>query len=145
MGPVFIAAPFCDSSWRGSWYFDRNILPVLALTTLVVGFVWICCHVISFCSNYKRLIGKGTSLFEPLCRCLADRGCSDITPVQEKGIQRDAWAVKLQNEIMDTHSQTHNNVLPLESTLVKSLTPLTLSIIWVRPCAPWCNIYVSDF
>lgn len=107
-GTVFIAAPFWDSGWWGGCYFDRNILPVLALTALVAEFVWICCHVVSFCSNYTRLIGQGKSLYKPLCQWLADKGCSGITSVKKKNKKRwsnsFAWAVTLQEKIMDTHS-----------------------------------------
>ncbi len=81
MGRSLLKLHLVNSGWWDGCYFDRNILPVLALTTLVVKFIWICCHVISFCSNYSWLVGKGKSLFKPLCQCLADKGCSDITPV----------------------------------------------------------------
>lgn len=80
-GTAFMSALFCDLGWWDGCYSDRNILPCLAQTARVVKFVWICCHVISFCSNYSQLIGKGKGLSKPLCQCLADKGCSDITPV----------------------------------------------------------------
>lgn len=43
---------------------------------------------------------------------------------------------------MDPHSL---NVVSHESILVKSVTPLTFSIIWARPCSQLCDIYASDF
>lgn len=87
-GRVFIAAPFCDSGWWGGCYFDRNILPVLALTTPVVEFVWICCHVISFCSNYSQLIGKRKRVYSNHYANVVLTRDAQISPELKPGIQQ---------------------------------------------------------
>lgn len=135
------AAPFCDSSWWGSCYFDRNILPVLALTTLVVKFIWILlpCHFF-IVANLSRLVGEKRKEF---IRAIMPASCwQGDAQTSSYFYTASARAVRLQTEITDTLSL---NVVSHESILIKSVTPLTSSIIWANSCSLLCNIYVSDF
>lgn len=100
--------------WDAGCYFDRNTLPRLALTALVVKLVWICCHVVPFCSNYSQLIGRGKGLFQPLCQMSCWQGMLRHHPSF-------AWTVKLQKEIMDTHHC--EDCVPWELFSKSSYTP----------------------
>lgn len=130
---VFTAASFCDWGWWDSCYFDRNIVPDLTLNHAaretrmdLLPRRFFFAPIIVNCEEKER------SLSQPLCQCLADKGCSGIT--------RFLKAVIWQREMRDTRQSER-----LVSWEHFSKKWWHSALLECSSCSRLSNIYTPDF